>query len=495
LQEIYEDRLRPPALDGLLYEPRLPGDYPPSIDWAVATARQSPWPLPRNLVPVLPVDDASFACVVTSPLDRDGIPGEGSVIRWHLNVEKPEHQAALLDTDVGRYVQSVADELAARQRGLTRMLDEIGRWYEFTYLDNEKSPRDFVLRPVRLACQNVILGYAAFAQDTSFDGLSVLAWQTCELPHVAAHEGNRALAALTLCDAYQSGGTMEIRFDRPARLTPVEGTTKAGQPIRLDGIRYHGHPEMQVPASLRRYGRTVGVELGADDPGCISPAEARELFLAVTPMPDDLAVRVAAAARRGVASPERLCFSLLAAVWREIELDYMLAVSDRAGQILRGGAAWQQRPARQAEAHVARTALMVGMLYRRLDTKDTAATAGEARVLEDNRVGVTWSVVEELGAVIYNRLRAERLPWQASSACSEDGGSLIAVPRTVPQHDDVEIVRSLSQVQPSALVVPQDADLSGLDTDGLLVLRCPDRLGELDLATEDKLLKARVARA
>ena len=94
----------------------------------------------------------------------------------------------------------------------------------------------------------MIVALAAFAQDSAFDGLSVVAWQTCEVPHVATHEANRALAALTLCDAFKSGGTMEIRFDRPARLTSTAGR-----------IVFHGHPENAVPASLRRYGRTVGV--------------------------------------------------------------------------------------------------------------------------------------------------------------------------------------------------------------------------------------------
>ena len=97
------------------------------------------------------------------------------------------------------------------------------------------------------------------------------------MPHVATHEANRALAALTLCDAFQNGGTMEIRFDRDARFM------QDGKPIT-----YHGHPEKAVPASLRRFGRTVGVTLGAEDPRAITPAEARELFLAITPMPAEL---------------------------------------------------------------------------------------------------------------------------------------------------------------------------------------------------------------
>jgi hypothetical protein len=92
-----------------------------------------------------------------------------------------------------------------------------------------------------------------------------------------------------------------------------------------------------VPASLRRYGRTIGVALGADDPAVISPAEARELFLAITPMPSGLRSRVDAAISSDGILPERVCFTLLSQVWREIELDFILATSQRAGSILAGG--------------------------------------------------------------------------------------------------------------------------------------------------------------
>ena len=126
----------------------------------------------------------------------------------------------------------------------------------------------------------------------------MLAWQTCEVPHVATHEANRGLAALTLCDAYRNGGTMEIRFDWP-------GQVRVGD----KSVRYAGHVEGQVPASLRRYARTVGVTLGTHDRGAIFPDEARALFLAVTPMPASLAARATTAMSDYGIPPERLgCF-------------------------------------------------------------------------------------------------------------------------------------------------------------------------------------------
>src|SRR5437588_445093 len=99
-------------------------------------------------------------------------------------------------------------------------------------------------------------------------------------------------------------------------------------------------------------------------------------------------------------SPERPCYPLMSQNWREIELDFMLAVSARAHSILTGGASVEDRGARQAESDVARAAVMLGMFYRRLDSKDTATGDGAGlRVLEDNRHGVTWQVKPAEGAV------------------------------------------------------------------------------------------------
>lgn len=480
----------------------------PDIRQAQAIIDGSEWPLLPNLVPIAVLDEKSFACVVASGLDDDvPLPGEGAVVRWHLDVKQPKHQAAVLDTDCYAYVASLAEELEAREEGLRRILDEIGPAYELEYLEAGKRPRDFVLRPVRIACQNVVVALGAFAHDSSFDGLAVVAWQTCEVPHVGAHEANRALTALMLCDAFQSGGTMEIRFDAPTRVRATGTTAKSGQSVSVDQ-RYEGHPEGAVPASLRRFGRTVGVELGSDavDPDSsiarISPAQARRLFLAITPMPDDLAGRVAQAVEDSVATPERLCFTLLSQVWREIELDFMLAVSPRAGSIISGGAPHANRAERQAESEIARAALMVGMLYRRLDSKDGAGAAGtEARVLEDNRVGVTWEVDPTIGAVRLCGLAPEPLPWNDCSMGEREpppyDATLTVVPRLTVDAETCRLARELTASGSVAVVVPHDADVQAADlaASGCALLRCPERLAELDQQIERKLLQSRISRA
>lgn len=426
--------------------------------------------LPSQLLPLAIVDEGSVACVVTAAWG-DARPGD--VLRLHLADIRPDAQLRLLDVNPLAYVASLNAELGARAEGLRRVLEEIGPAYQEHFLAQEKRPRDFVVRPIRLACQNVIIGLAAIAQDSSFDGLSVVAWQTCEVPHVATHEGNRALAALMLCDAFQNGGTMEIRFDRRARVV-------------LDGVprTYQGHPERQVPASLRRFARTLGVTVGAEDPAAITPAEARELFLAVTPMPADLARRVQRATTTGGIAPERVCFLLLAQVWREIELDFLLGTSRRAGSILRGGAQWTDRGARQAESQACRAAVMIGMLYRRLNAVDAGGGVGtETRVVEDRNRGVTWHVDQEIGAVTFAGLEpGSTVPWTAGLVT--DGTlTVVPAPAALPR----------TTRGPVAVVVPRDAAPPRVPA-GVAVLRCPDRLRDLDLDVERRLLTSRISR-
>jgi hypothetical protein len=444
-----------------------------------ALAGQPSGPLPACLIPLMVVDERSLACVAVDSDPDVGIV-LGEVVRWHLDVVPPHLQALLLDVDPLLYVKSVEEELEARGPGLDRVLDEIGPAYERSHLDKEKRPRDFVVRPVRIACQNVIVALGAIAQDSTFDGLSVPAWQTCEVPHVATHEANRALAALTLCDAFQNGGTMEIRFDRRARIV------HEGRPLDYDG-----HPEMRVPASLRRFGRTVGVVLGGDAPATITPREARDLFLAITPMPGTLRARVDDAVQHRGIAPERLCFLLLSQVWREIEMDYLLAVSSRAASILAGGARWTERLARQAESEVCRGAVTAGMLYRRLNSTDAAAAGSALRVVEDRDKGIGWEIHPGDAAVSLAGLAlTDRVPWTSGLTGVE---TLTVFPRTSITADVVSQVADADVPGNRAFLVPADVPtpMSGLP---FPVLRCPDRLADIDKNIEERLLTSRISR-
>ena len=462
----------PKGLGALLYSPTAASHERMSLDAALEALQSSAHPVRRGLVPVTYVDDRSLACVVCRPTGDSPIAGEGHVIRWHLDDIPDDHQAAVLDVDVWQYAESLVEGASRSWQtgydGVTKAADRFQR----NFVEKGVTPKAHDLRPFQLACQNVIVGLAAMRHDAIIDGLSVEYWQTCEVPHVATNEGNRALTALMLCDAFQAGGTMEIDF----------GT----------------HPEHRVPAVLRRYGRTLGLELGAEIPGgaSISPTEARELFLSVTPMTDGLRDAAQEAMRLGLVSAERLCFSLLSPIWPAIELEFILRCSPRAGTILEGGTDVEQRDARLAELEIARAATMAGTLLRRINSKDGAGGTGDphaVRVFEDSSYGVTWRVIGDYAAVELEGLPPGPIPWQPPGAPAVEpvGSRLIVLPRPHPMVDDREALEAVRSDVPAVLVIPRGAHAPADEP----FLICPDRLSEIDARVDRNLHTSRVIRA
>lgn len=429
-----------------------------------------------DLLPIASVDDGSLACVVCERQGEAPKPDLGQVVRWHFDDVPPDTQRALLDTDAGLYLRTIAAEEAMREVGLQRMV-EVADEYEQSH--GERIPRAHECRPIRIACQNVIIGLAAYWYEARFDGLAVKAWQTCQAPHVAAHEGNRALAALTLAEAFRSGGTMEIRFD--------------------------DHLEHAVPASLRQFGRTHGIELAADD-ASITPAQARELLLAVTPLTDELRSSLRRRIDAGSLSAERACYVLLSGVWDPIELDFLLACSARAGSILRGGVDPLDRIARQAELSLCRGAAMLGMLLRRLSqTEDSAAQVVDqddrrVNVVEDATRPITWQVLDDSAAVRIDGAGAGRLPWQPADSAQElePGQPMIVIPRELPGRSQWDLVRELARDHGAmpATLEPHSAPLpKGHRPKGVARLVLPDRVNAIDRTIESRLTASRVGRA
>jgi hypothetical protein len=382
------------ALRELIYWPDGEPTSLNSLSYGLALLSEAVYRAPDNLLPLLPVDDRSIACIVCVPQaewdDEDSEAGSApsEVIRWHLDAIPEAEQGALLDIDAGLYLETVAQELRDRPYAMERILREADRYQE-QYISNDRLPRSHVRRPVQLACQNVIIGLACVEQDSRIDSIRVRDYVTCEVPHLATHEANRALTALLLCDAFRNGGTMEVRF----------GASGRDQPI---------------PPPLRRFGRTLGLDLGHVDKCAITPDEARSLFLAVTPMPETLAGRCSTLLDRGLIAPERLCYTLMSGTWMNIELDYVLGTSSRSASILSGGGDSAHRRERLVESETCRAAIMVGTLYKRLVSVDKAAgDAKGVRVFEQKKElsRFTAALVKFHGGRIHQPLisRSDRL--------------------------------------------------------------------------------------
>lgn len=468
------------VLKDLIYWPNGDPSRSNSLAFGLNLLESAIDPSPVNLLPLLPVDDRSIACVVCVAQDdwdnedsNSSAPTPCEVVRWHLGVIPDNHQGALLDTDAFIYLKSVAEEISYRPGALERLLRRSQQYYS-QFVAKENRPRKHILRPIQLACQNVIIGLAALQQDTKFDGLRVSDYLTCEVPHLATHEANRALVALILCDAFQSGGTMEIRFGPRNR-------------------------DMPVPSALKRFARSIGLNAGAEDALAITPNEARKLFLAVTPMPDELRYRCAVMIDRGIITPERLCFTLMSGTWEAIELAYILATSPRSESILRGGAEFWQRRDCLAESEICRAALMTGMLFRRLSSQDTASGGTKGvRVFEDASSQIDFTVFEKEGAVAYKGFSGI-LPWlslYSSVPALNKGKSLIVVPRGLPTPEDIRLVHELTDHhEESVVTLLTTSDSEDFLPADILVMRCPDRVRELDEQIERKNVTMRIVRA
>ena len=111
------------------------------------------------------------------------------------------------------------------------------------------------------------------------------------------------------------------------------------------------------------------------------------------------------------------------------------------------------------------------------------------RVIEDRARGITWEIDESTGCVTFRGLSEEEpVPWTHGLKAS----SLRVVPCSRVTSEIVSALR-MTDESPTAIVVPRDVHPQQLP-DGIAVLRCPDRLADLDKQVEANLLKSRISR-
>ncbi len=437
----------PPAgLEALIYRARPPDNRPPALSWALGVLRTAAQPAPRNLVPLMPVDDRSLACVVCTPSTASG-PPFGAVVRWHLDDIPARAQGQVLDVDVEHYLDMQARQLRALEVGLDRMSD-VAEKYHKDFGSKGTSARSYVVRPVRLAVQNVIVGLAAWHYDRKFDALAVSAWQVCEVPHLAAHEGVRGLLALTLGEAFRSGSTMEIRF--------------------------HDHPEGGVPAALRQLARVRAITLSEHK--SILPAESRALLWHVCGLDESLRDSLRRMAAAGLLSPERACYSLLAGVWTAAGLDYLTRTAPRiAERVLRGGSSPLDWPSHRTELKLARRAFLVERLVAATGMSD------DAKTFEDSPQRLRWRVDRGSEGVVVSDTCTT--PAWVGAEHLRDGDLIL--PR--------DVVEAYDEVPAGALLLlPADAVAPGPPA---RVVRAPWTLAEVDREVESRMNALATARA
>ena len=76
-------------------------------------------------------------------------------------------------------------------------------------------------------------------------------------------------------------------------------------------------------------------------------------------------------------------------------------------------------------------------------------------MFEDSRLGLSWTVNEEFGAVAFSHVQAGSLSWSASATEPLNMGSrnvLVVVPRALPTLNDHKLVCDLQTEYPNAVV-------------------------------------------
>jgi hypothetical protein len=137
---------------------------------------------------------------------------------------------------------------------------------------------------------------------------------------------------------------------------------------------------------------------------------------------------------------------------------------------------------------------MVGMLFRRLNGRDSAGALEGPRVIEDASAGVEWNVLDEIGAVQFTGLDSHiELPWTRASEQSASSDLTVFFRSQVTD----SLVAQAYEMQTSgirtAVAVPLDTEVPA-DLLSAPLLRCPDRLADLDKQSEARLLTSRISR-
>ena len=138
-----------------------------------------------------------------------------------------------------------------------------------------------------------------------------------------------------------------------------------------------------------------------------------------------------------------------------------------------------------------RGAVTAGMLFRRLNATDSAANGtGEVRVVEDRTKGITWSVNGDEAAITFTGIDPrEPVPWTFGLSGID---TLTVYPRAAATDGAIEAALNSRLPGHKALLLP--ADVPGPATADISILRCPDRLADIDKSIEERLLKSRISR-
>lgn len=259
------------------------------------------------------------------------------------------------------------------------------RRFEQDYLSIGKLPRNYVWRPYRFCSQDAVLGLTVVKHSVDNNCLEVDVCLTSDVQEFEEGIGAKITTSFLLSEAYKCGGSLEIRFSEN-----VEGG--------------------KVPAAICDLAEKYGVSLQHVKEGRIIPSESKLLYLAISEFSESLQSRILDLYQEGKLSVERPCYALYHGLWSRPQVEQIILESTQPESILGGDSQPEQRHLYVNDLKHASSAVMGGVLDRKL-AKRERNTGSEALELEDDVRPLNIGFSPDYYAKMYSCPEEMPIPW------------------------------------------------------------------------------------
>lgn len=431
-----------------------PIDKEPSVVWALKGLWEVFPEFPRNLIPIRDLSDSGeIVCIECR--SNQSTESDARLVVWKFNPEPDEENLSYLDQDFATYVSQVLMGVKHHNTALD-ILQEHVRKFESDYLSIGKLPRNYVWRPYRFCSQDVVLGLTVVKHSVDNNCLEVDVCLTSDVLEFEAGIGAKITTSFLLSEAYKCGGSLEIRFSEN-----VEGG--------------------RVPEAICELAEKYGISFQHIKEGRIIPSEAKLLYLAISEFSASLQSRILDLYQDGRLSVERPCYTLYHGLWSRPQVEQIILGSTQPESILGGDSQPEQRHLYLNDLKHASSAVMGGVLDRKL-AKRERNTGNEALDLEDDVRPLEINFSPEYYAKIYSCPEVMPIPWVNGQLTENiEPGNVVVVLLRV--YDVDELPKLLGR----DIVIASQLN-KGANNKPFLYILVPRDFEELPKKVQDKLI-------
>jgi len=327
--------------------------------------------------------------------------------------------------------------------------------FEQDYLSIGKLPRNYVWRPYRFCSQDAVLGLTVVKHSVDNNCLEVDVCLTSDILEFEEGVGAKITTSFLLSEAYKCGGSLEIRFSEN-----VEGG--------------------RVPAAICELAEKYGISFQNIKEGRIIPSEAKLLYLAISEFSESLQSRILELYQEGRLSIERPCYTLYHGLWSRSQVEQIILGSTQPESILGGDSQPEQRHLYVNDLKHASSAVMGGVLDRKL-AKRERNTGSEALDLEDDVRPLDIRFSPDYYAKIYSCPEEMPMPWINGQAIEN-----------IESNTDVTVLLRVYSAEELPILLGRDILLAsklnkGTNNKSSVYILVPRDFEELQKKVQDKL--------